>query len=319
MFRDVAVFKNKHRLGAEQINIGDGNFFDGIVVKKVPFNTDANVYITEKGKGKLWSLDDKSPAFTRTKKDLEERLKKGELKAVQVYDTDVKPVKGLLGDSRRVHYIVSDNVETKPLAWGEQIPRRGGGHWEYEYDHYISQARMRLENINGKFKAWYEGDTTIMPISIRAMGAKVATNLDETRKLILAGDKVGAEAYVEKNLAAIGWPKVKTWFEDRVVNGVNEGPFLSLKEPIRVRARDQSILDIDKSMPDRYKGSFRDGTRDPHNPSRQMSVKFTGERDERLYTLNDKGTKNNPIFEWEPATLADPLPMMNRAMSRMNL
>jgi len=104
-----------------------------------------------------------------------------------LYDPEARPLRGFAGvEGQRIQYILSDSVESKPISYN-QVNRRGGGHFDYEYDHYLKQAIIRNEVIGSHVKDHYEGDTTVMALPNRIMGTDIGKHLDEVRKLIKDG------------------------------------------------------------------------------------------------------------------------------------
>jgi hypothetical protein len=195
VIRNIAVYRNKARVGAETHSIGvlgeDGKIvrsadFEGVLRKDMPGGNDT-IMITGAKEGKETFVRGNDPQYIKIRKSLENDVKEGRKKVIEVYDPEQRPLDGFasVGD-KRVRYIITDNVESKALSW-EQVPRRGGGHFDYDYDQWIKQAKIRPENIDGKFHHWYEGDTTVMPVSLRAMGADIAEKLNTVRELIRDG------------------------------------------------------------------------------------------------------------------------------------
>jgi len=255
--------------------------------------------------------------------EYDKAIKEGKLSLIRIFDPETRPF-SQWGDkvgNNRVRYVLTENLETKPLSYN-QVPRRGGGHFEYDYDHYIKQAKVRVENTSTgapTFRHWYEGDTTVMPIQLRSMGVDVAKKLDNVRELLKADKIDEAKEYTIKNLP-IEWKELSSWFKPSVApDGITKvAPRLSLEEPFYVVPRDKMILDIDKSLERRYPNStFKDGTRQGSD-ARQHQVQYTGERDAfETMTIRDAGTRHNPLYSYEPAKMVDAMTTMNRGLTRI--
>lgn len=329
VYRNLQVYKTKTRLGVETqsfytLNEGGGRIrgpeFDARKLKEMP-RGDENILIVGKHMQdaelvNLSKLGGKLDEYT-------EAVKQGRLNALEIYDTERRPFAnwGNVTGDNHVRYVLVNNIETKPLSYN-QIPRRGGGHFEYDYEHYIKQAKVRVENASTgspSFKHRYEGDTTVMPIQLRAMGEDVVKKMNAVRELIHAKDIDGAKALADSTLP-IEWKELYSWFKPSVApDGITKVPArLSTEEPFYVVPRDKMIVDIDKSMEHRYPGStFVDGTRQG-NLARQHQVQYTGERDAfEVMTLNDYGTRHNPLYKYEPAKLVDAMTSMNRGLTRI--
>lgn len=347
VLRNAAVYKNMHRLGVEEHYIdmlsAEGTKItlpklNGIRLRHLP-GSDANIAVLGKkvGDEKVFVNGRGSPKLIE---QLKEGIDSGRLTILRLYNDADRPLQGMgrIG-SERIEYVVAETVTQKPLN-PMQLPRRGGGHWEYDYDFYIKQANVRAESIgsgnNRVFRHWYEGDTTIMPVQIRGMGQEVAKHLDVVRKL-LADRELGkgweykasqlkeAKEYAEKHLH-MDFSEIQQWFGvARDAQGKKIGGWLNLHEPIQVVPRNKVISGIDDGLEKRYqriledgsiKSTFVDGTR--RGLSAQNVVDFTGRRDAQdLLTPRNIGSTHNPLYDFEPATMVDPLPSMDRALSRI--
>lgn len=333
IFRNSAVYRSKVRVGAEThtplITSSPGQArvtaptFDGMVHKYLPGTKDTILVLSkEVGKEGLYRGGEIPPSVL---KRLTKEIEDGKKLVVEIFDPEARPFNGFgKVKEERVRYVIADKLETKPISW-EQVPRRGGGHWEYDYNFYIKQARIRAENINGVFRHWYEGDTTIMPMSIGSAARDIAKHLDQVRILIKDGDLKAAKKYSETHLP-IDWKEVSGWFRSHKVNGETIPARLSKYEPIEALGRDETIIGKSKDLENRYTritdtgervSTFMDGTKHG-SAARQQTVQFTGSRDSyELMTLNPKGSKHNPIFNYEPAKMLDPIPSMDRALSNI--
>lgn len=320
-FRNIAEHRNQQRVGAETHRIGkpnpDGTIdwspeFSGVTRNKLHSADDNMLIVNTDGTMRMISLQ----ATAKSAKDeLQQEIDKGMAKMIELYAPEHRPLAGWgdVKESNRVRYVLSRESEVRELDWN-QVARRGGGHMEYDYDYYIKQAKVMFDDIGNR--AWYEGDITVMPIQVRAMGVKVAQHLNEVRKLLKAKDEAGAQAYSNKNLH-IDWDMVSGWFKPGTDAAGKRTPArLSLDEPIQVLRRGESIADVDKELERRYT-NFKNGQKEG-SLSRQNQVEFNRERDSTdLITLTDEGTRKNPLYKVAPAALVDPITTMNRGLARI--
>lgn len=325
--RTLNLLSKKQRLGAEQHSFFTVNkegktvqspFFEGIVRKEIPRGTDTVMVVGDTfGKEQFWHRG-RRPS-TKKLLELEKKVKEGVLKVIEIIDPDLRQLKGYSDklDSLRVRYVITPTLETKDLDFFAQVPRRGGGHFQPDYDFYIKQAIIRPERIGKQaFSHWYEGDQTVMPITIRGMGEDLAKKLDEARKLLRAGRDADAEAYVKANLP-MEWSEFKGYFKPRYINGVKHPAQLNLEEPIQLVRKGETIGKIDNQLAERYPGTFEDGTR-RGSAMKTYQVEYTQERSEfGLRGITDIGTKGKPVYAYEPARYLDPLETANRAVSRI--
>ena len=322
---NIAEYRNKSRIGAEQHAITYTNlgkqikslYFDGVARKDFP-GGDGSILILDSSSGKAGKIYSLSSigGFGKLLSKWKEGTELGRYKIVEIYDPELRPLRGFGNvGNERIQYVLSDAIDSKPLDYN-QVNRRGGGHFEYDYEHYIKQAKVNRDIVGSKVIDHYEGDNTVMPIDNKAMGSDVAKHLDTVRKLLKEKRREEARDYTRQHLM-MSFDEVEGWFKPgRGPDGQILPQRLSLDEPFYVVPRGKSIYDLDTSLEQRYPGTWRDGTR--HGSlARQYQVAYTKERDSfGLQSLRDTGTKGNPIYAYEPARLVDALPTMNRALNR---
>jgi hypothetical protein len=324
IFRNLAEHRNQQRVGAETHRIStmgpDGEIayspeFSGVTRTKLS-SVDDNILIMKDNLGDE-SFRDLQRMSVAEKKEYQDLIDKGEYKLIELYRPEARPLNGFgVVKDARIRYVLAKTVETRELDWN-QVPRRGGGHVEYDYDHYVKQAKIAFDDAGNKAsRAWYEGDVTVMPIQVRAMGEKVAEHLNKVRELLKADNVDAAREYSNKNLH-IDWNTVEGWFTAGPdANGKYHDARLSLNEPIRVVRKGESIGSIDSDMERRYI-NFKDGTREG-SLARQSQVEFTTERDAYdVFTIDDVGTRGKPLYSVAQAKLVDPITTMNRGLARI--
>lgn len=336
VYRNLKLYENMKRVGAEQhrFYVLDRNggrvysdYFVGMIRKDFPGGEDTILVLGDRvGDESIYYGG--SPRLMKVASSLRESVQAGNKIVLEIYDPELRPLTGFgkVEDQHRVRFIIADKIETKPIVF-DQLPRRGGGHFEYDTEWYIKQARVVPERLGNVFKHWYEGDTTIMPISIRAMGEDIVNKLNTARELLLQNKKAEAKQFVETNLP-IEWKEFNSWFTPKKdPNGVIRHPRLTLKEPFQVVQRDKLIVDMDRALERRYEyrkpdgsigSTFNDGTK-RGSVARQYQVQYTGQRDAYdVFTFRNEGTKDNPLYRYEPARLVDPITAMNRGLSRIS-
>lgn len=332
--RSIALYRNKARLGVESHSISvydkDGTkkaspFFDGVVRKDLPGGTHTVMVVgTKAGDGWVGAANAIAP---KMRNKLMEGIEKGEYKVLEVYDPSSKPLNGFANaKDARVRWVITKNAETKPITVTDQVPRRGGGHFEYDYEHYIKQASIRFDEASKAH--WYEGDTTLMPITLRSMGDDVVGRLNKVRELIKADkiEEAKALATSAEGIPSIPWEDHLGWYQaSKDSLGRNVAPRLNKDEAFHVVSKDRQISDMDNSLKARFEQDvdgksikgYYDGTKEG-SLAKTGQIQYTGQRDSHeLMTLSDEGTKNNPLYKYEPAKLVDPIATMNRSLSRI--
>ncbi len=323
-FRNIAEHRNQSRVGAEThkaITVNEKGEsihtpeFSGVVRNRFGGSVDNVAILGEKyGFEKVRNL---GSIPLKEKNEIQELIDNGTFKLIEIYNPELRPLKGYgnIGDDR-VRYLLARTTETRDLDW-QHINRRGGGHVEYDHAYYIKQANIKEDKVSGH--RWYEGDTTIMPMQLHAMAKDVAAHLDKVRQLIKAKDEAGARDYSNKNLH-VEWKTVESWFKGtKNPNGTWTGAQLNLNEPIQVVNRGEAIVDIDRTIIDRNGGDkvFRNGKKEG-SLARQNRVEFSDERDANdVFTLENKGTRGNPLYAMMQAEKVDPITSLNRGLTRI--
>lgn len=329
MLGEIAEFRNRARVGAEQHRISllgaDGkpifsNYFDGVVLKRWPSNTDQVLVTGDKqGEERVVQTDGVS---SKVKKDLEDKLTKGELKLIEVYDQDHYPLDGFTDKTsgERIRYVLTNSAESKPISFNH-VNRVEGGHFDWDYDYWLKQADMRQQKSG---KHVYVGDTTVMPLEGRAHGGNIAKLWNEAQEHIKNDDWASAKPIVQK--MGIDWQTFTGWYKPgRDATGKAIRAKFNANEPMYVVQKGKNILSIDDSLPKRYLfkdrngnnvNRFEDGTRSGFANNFKVAYNTERRTDYNFSTINDVGTKERPVYQYQPAKLVDALPTMNRALNR---
>lgn len=337
VFRSVREYTNKVRLGAEQHQVTfvdhEGNklpsgFFDAVSKKELPGGEYPLLDLT--GDKPVVRLASKMGSDFKVKADL---VRRGENVVSEIYNPELRPMKSIPGVGETyVRYVLSKSGarETKGLDWN-QVNRLSGGHFEYDYANYLKEANIRKDTYGGTTIHRYEGDKTFGAVANRAQGRQWATVLNEVKARLVKGDVNGAKDVFNNGLKgangpAMEWKEFLARTRPMKVDGVMRPPSIDIHEPFYVVPKGKSIYDLDKSLEDRYStirpngtrvSTFQDGTKSG-SLARQYQVGYTQERDNQgLMALNIEGTKNNPIYKYEPAKFVDPIATMNRALNQI--
>lgn len=330
---EIAEYRNRSRLGAMQHSVSflgkdrqriSSDNFDAIREKEFPGGNDS-ILVMGRNKG-----DEKIYSLSRMPKEIRDQLKdathSGEGQVLRIYAPDHYPLQKFsdVAGENRIRYVFSRDVETSELGFNH-VDRRGGGHWEYDYDHNIKQAKVipNMEtdapiNPNDKrvFQNLYVGDRNLMPVSNRAMGEEIVGHLSEVQRLLKANDPKGARAYALANLGMKPKEVIGKFYPTYSKElGRTIPAAYSLDEPFRVVPKGKLIYDMDNTLKDSYH-AFEDGTKSGSDAN-QFKVAYNQERDsDGQQTLVNRGTKDNPDFRYEAASLVNPTETMNRALNR---
>lgn len=323
MFSEIAEFRNRATEGYEQhqVNVSDGNgnmlssgFMDARTLKEFPGGDD---YVLIMGNVKGGEDLKKLGGINNTRlEELKRQVKTGEGRVIELYDIDHHPLSGfsdIAGDNR-VRYVFSNNIESKPLEFNH-VNKRGGAHFEWDYDHWIKQEDVRPQRAGGKtIENIYVGDKTVMPIKNKALGTKVTKMWNEAHAFIKAGDWDSARPIVAK--LGIDWNEFTGWYKPgRDAAGKPVRALLDANAPMVVVSKGKNINNIDNTLRERY-GNFKDGTKTGSLNNFKVAYNTERHSDGDLRTINDIGTKDQPIFAHQPADFVDPITTMNRSLNR---
>lgn len=335
IMREIAEFRNRARLGVESFSLTQalpGNtrtttkspFFDGRALKHFPGGDGVLMIMGRRtGEEKLVNLG----GAGITPKQIEAyrtAIEQGKLTAIEVYAPEHRPLREYsdIAGNEIVRYVLTETADRKPIEF-KNVNRRGGGHFEYDYDHFIKQPDMyhQYENSNGikgKFKSSYIGDTTFMPVLNRVMGNDIVKHLHTIRDFIKKGELDEAKSYTEANLP-IEWKDLSAMFKPgRDENGKAKPASLSLDEDFYVVPKGKTILDLNKDLENKYGKSFIDNAKSG-SLNKQFQVAYNTERESSgLSHLEDVGTVDNPLYRYAPETkMVDPITTMNRSLNRI--
>lgn len=334
---EIAEFRNRARIGTEQHNIfmlaEDGTRissgdFDGIWQREFPQGGGHLLVMGgHKGDERLYNLGANDIPGQAIKK-MKEDVSTGKAKVIRIYDPDSHPLSAfsdVAGDNR-IRYILTADVETKPLGINH-VNRRGGGHYDIDADFYVKQADIYHEfagdaalDKRNLFKKIYTGDKTLMPMKNGVMGKDVVAKMNKLNNFMKNNQLEEAKA-ISRSLG-VDWDTVSGWYDkNRISNGKKVSrPFVDWDEPFYLVPRNKKIYDIDKSLEQRINAGgrdlFQDGTRSGSD-AKQFQVAYNQARDSEIqHTLTDVGTQGNPIYKLVQSDYIDPIPSLNKALNR---
>lgn len=300
---------------------------EGTLQKVVPKGHDATIFVNW-GDGERKSLINSQRMDTKRYKELQNMVDTGEMQVIKVWNSEDRDWHGFIREAHspgtKVQYVITRGVETRNLDPVKQIPRRGGGHWIFEYPVYGKQAKVMHDDVTGLHH--YEGDTTAMAFATDRTARRWVDHMNQIREYLRNNDEQGARSFHNGNFGQDFDNHILPQFkESKGPNGETLPAQFSTTEPFVAVPKGEMIANLDKSLTKRYESivdgkrisTFRDGTRSG-NPARQATVEFTGERDAYdLHTIQDKGTPSNPVYMYKPADLMSPIDAMNRATTRL--
>ena len=258
---------------------------------------------------------------TKRGQQISEDIQTGKANVFEVWDPSVEDFSPVSYKARDQHprYVISYAThETKPLDVGQMVPRRGGGHFDYKWEGATVQPKIKYDKITDTWK--YDGDRIVAMHDGPGEGKDFANRMNTVRKYMVEGMHDEGQASA-KRMLAMGPEVFNKWFKEmRTPEGGRVPPYLNFEHPIVYVTRGESSIKhpvIAKMIDDQYGKKFRDGTTSG-SAAAQFKVQYTGERDaEDLFTARNKGTWNNPLWEYEPTKMVNALPTLGRAISRI--
>jgi len=338
VFRSVREYTNKARLGAEQHNISyvdakgnklESGFFEGVQLKSMP-GGEYPIAIFDGGSVRIRMANKVGSDW----KKLNEAVTKGEMVATEIYNPKLRPLKGIpeIG-TNYVRYVITPagNRQTKPLDWA-QVNRLDGGHFAYDHEWALKEADVMETRAGNTTYHSYERDKFFSFVTGRAQGRQIAKVLNKVKEELRAGDEAAARDIFENGFKGEKGPAME-WKDfiaktkpGRDEHGNVTPPLININEPFYVVRKGKSILDMDNSLQNRYGhfndqnewvSTFQDRTKSG-SLADQYKVGYTEERDaDNPQQLRNIGSKNNPIYKFEPANMVDPITTMNRALNEI--
>lgn len=276
-----------------------------------------NLFVNVNGKQYVVRNDRMNAKTMEVAKD---KMRTGEWRMLELWNQDTKPLHNFsdkIDPKTQPNYVLTETARSdfQALNSDSQVVRRGGGHLIPQYGHYIKQADVYLDPSKERYV--YRGDITATAVRNEAEGREAAMHLNKIREHLAAGDEAGARKYVQ-DTGVLGMD-----FDKDILKRYRSDfkPF-NTTEPFQVVPVNKTIPDIDDSLAKRFTmedgtSALQDGTR-RGNLSKTSTVAFNEQRDmHELHTLENYGTAGNPIWQYRPAKLLDPMDALNRSMARL--
>lgn len=335
ILRQASEYRNKSRLGVQSWSfktVVDGNevfspAFDARQVKVVNRSPDEITLIHDVTGAETY-FHSKNPT---AQNEFVKLVEQGRFTGVELYDPEKRPIRRADSDGNplRIRYVFSSAMNGKPITY-DQIGYRGGGHWEYDYDHAVKQSIVKAQRLGTRVQHIYEGDNTFAFVGNHAMGEDFAKQMNEIARLIRAKDISAAKTYA-KSVFDIEWKDLYGGFrpsKNPITGEIQPARFSSdPRQEFRVVPKGRSIHDLDKQLSDKYTKihpktqvvmqTFVDGTK--HGSlARNFQTAYTQARES--YDLKESfnaGTLDKPFYGFRDAKLTDPIATMTRALNRI--
>jgi len=334
MLREIAEFRNRARLGVEQFSLStrdakgqpiSSEFFDGRRLKKFPGGDDVMMIMgNRQGQERLVNLGGASIPVSRID-ELRKAVEEGRMSVIELYAPEYKPLRGFsdVAGNDHVRYVLTDRAVSKPIEFNH-VNRRGGGHFEHDYDNFLKQADMyhqyeNMAGVKGRYKSVYTGDKTFMPLLNRAMGSDIADKLHEVQALVKLGKIDEAKDFIRRTMPIEPHTLLDMFKPGRDAGGKQLPPQFSLEEPFVVVPKGRSVIDMDaQRMHTKYGSAFKDSGKSG-SLNKQFQVAYNTERESSGIThWEDVGSQGNPVYKYAPSgKMVDPITTMNKSLNRI--
>ena len=310
VLRESELYRDKARLGVRKYNVKftnrEGNnvetgFVDGKEVKDLyPLSTpDANVYvIPDNSFVTKYDLKDASAHS----KYVNDKLKSGEYKIVQLYDPRSKPLKEATGIKDDIHFVITNKMDERAIQFGENVDYRPGGHVIYQGQHYVKQPQIGL---GAKGRPTYFGDVSLKAFETEKEAKLWADKYTQAGRLL---NDPAFDAYVSANL-----PETPAELR-RMFNDGTFDPSQAFHHTLSGRDVLQSNAEFLKNNP-QFQG-LKD-TFSAYNLSQLQENAFLADRGTQLNTIKNAGTEANPIWNNVSAPLLDPYSSLGQGLAQV--
>lgn len=316
--RNLTMLRDKERLGLKQFSfeIGHGRYFDeysplvmdrtpsfeGKEVEYIPWNDEHLSILVVDPRTKTNRVVTRSSATAEVRAEIDALVKDQGNKIVQVASPMTRPFAELTGTKQPIQYVINKSF-TKEELNPKQLGYRPGGHVEYAHNNWVKQAKVYTGEGGTKF---YEGDVTLFNFSSQAQANKFAKRMEEARQLLKAGDDNALAAYLPRNLPYT-IDELKALFN-------KDNGYLDIDQKFDVVKSGQRVADV-RDFKREY-GNFKDYTKGDVTLTDEVDRKFAGARDKQLRTIEERGTDENPLFNFKQAELIDPTPTLARSLGQ---
>ena len=320
VMRNHQVYRDKSRLGVMEYELdipidptttAGSPSFEGKAIHALPEHVKEEgtvVQYTPDAAGPHHILLDTNSLGTRAAVD--EALQNG-YKLIQITNPMNKPLQGIIGVDEPVEFILARNVKESRLN-PVQVPYRPGGHIKYLNKFYVKQANVGVYSRTGdsRRRAYYEGDTAILPAETISQAKYYAGLLDDYRRLLLTGDEIGAREIAGK------LPKSHDDLKKMFIDPNGNKTVLDINSPIMAtKAGDRIGAEVARGV---YKADdieFKNAIESDFNDfEKSVDKTFMGERNQNLDTFLNEGSESNPLIKASEPRLMAPMQVLQESL-----
>jgi hypothetical protein len=309
--RNIAVLRDKSRIGLEEINVsasvpvGEGQYIyknldaiEGKIIDSLPpdnAGTYGLAWVDDKSGKMKFGLSDR--LFPGDRKAITEALDTGKYKIVHVYNPNDPVLRALnVGKGEGINYLLVKDLKTKPLKT-EQIPYVEGGHWNHGQNNvYVKQAVTHKSAFGRRI---YTGDKTAFSFAVPKMAREHGEAMEQARLMLVRGaPKPEITAFVSKNLPFADADEFASQFRNADTNP--DGPF-DLNTPFVVTQTGQAVSDV-RRLDDVFGETVVTGD-DAHSLAPKVNTTYN---------------ETEPVYGLGQSQVLDPMESLQRASASMS-
>lgn len=220
-----------------------------------------------------------------------------------------------------VNFIVVKDYKAQKYDWSN-IPRRPGGHINYQDNNFVKQPIIRRSERGGKTRDVYEGDEAILNTTTEAQAVKMAKAIDEGRLLLKDSRHADLKRHLEAN-TPWDYDQFTRFFRETVdpETGDVTPPRFSLDHPFTYTVGGRNTMDMSHFKDySRQFPKFVDSIRSKYNLfANNVDKKYLGERHPDVPSVFEwKNKDDQPAFTLTAPRLIDPYESINSALANVS-
>lgn len=330
VLRNLALHRDVGRLGLEktrlfthfdndgQTDIMPSRWFASKEIDKLPLGEqgeDWGVFIyDDSAKGGQFHL--RSQLTKDILDDIHDKQTNHGYKLLEMGNPLEKPLRSVVGNDETVNFALVKNFEKVKYDWAI-LPKRPGGHVDYDMKYFTKQPRIRRSDASGVNRNIYEGDTALLAHDTEAEAKQLSEAVERARQMLRQGtpDDV-LEDFLHKH-TPFDLDQWKAFFKERQgKNGEIIPPKYNIDDPFTHTFSGRNTFDMDhfKAKAEEYP-NFVDAIRSKYNIfANGVDKKYLGARDPDLPAV-DIGDGERPYMALAKPRLIDPLDSLNSSMA----
>lgn len=335
--RDLALVRDVGRLGLEKTTLGYHipSETQGEMVRKQskPFAArEVDSLPFDDPRGEEWGVwvynpHSKSGDFylkgkidDSVRKDIEDKVANHGFKIMELGNPLEKPLRNVAKTDENVNFIVVKDFDKRKYTW-DNIPRRPGGHVDYQDGFFGKQPIIRRTEASGTLRHIYEGDETLLNFTTEVQAKKVMAQVEIARKLLKEGRMDELEQHLAKN-TPFELDQFKSFFGTRTDPKTGEviPPRFSKDDPFTYTLSGKNTMDMShfKDTALAYP-NFVDAIRSKYNLfANNVDKKYLGSRDPDVPAVFEFQLEGQePAMTLVPPRLIDPYEVINSSLSNV--